>query len=74
MHNHISLLPILENYFEKDPVVAAHSLETMDSGEALQLLSSMPASMAAKIGSVPPVSRHRARIVSTETLMASAGW
>jgi len=43
------LLPILKNYFEKDPMIAAHTLETMSSDEAVSILVAIPSSMSVKL-------------------------
>lgn len=36
------LLPLAQRYFESDPARAAHALETMEEGEALEVLKAMP--------------------------------
>ena len=41
-----ALLPIAEKYFERDPVAAAHALEAMGSGDAVEVLKTIPLSMA----------------------------
>lgn len=41
------LLPVVRNYFEHYPSAAAHALETMGSEEAVEVLKSLPPSMAA---------------------------
>jgi magnesium transporter len=40
------LLPIVQKYFENDPVAAAHSLETMDEDDAIEVLKTIPANLA----------------------------
>ena len=39
------LLPIVKKYFERDPLDAAHTLETMSSEEAIQVLKNLPTPM-----------------------------
>ena len=46
MSRNNALLPIAEKYFEKDPVAAAHALEAMGSGDAVEVLKTIPLSMA----------------------------
>lgn len=41
------LLPLVRKYFERDTEGAAHSLETMDEEEAVQVLTSLPPHLAA---------------------------
>lgn len=43
-----SLLPIVQKFFELDPMAAAHSLETMEEENAVQVLSSLPPTLAAQ--------------------------
>ena len=43
------LLPIFKNYFEKDPLIAAHTLETMPSEDAVKILTVVPEAMAVKL-------------------------
>ncbi|MBI3317368.1 MAG: magnesium transporter [Candidatus Omnitrophica bacterium] len=43
-----SLLPIVRSYFETDLPRAAHSLESLPTQEAVEVLSSIPASLAAQ--------------------------
>ena len=40
------LLPIVQKYFESDPIAAAHSLETMDEDDAIEILKTIPAHLA----------------------------
>jgi magnesium transporter len=42
------LLPLVEKFFEHDTVAAAHSLERMAEEEAVEVLLSLPASLAAR--------------------------
>lgn len=42
------LLPLVQKFFESDPVAAAHSLETMDEAQALSVLKALPASLSAQ--------------------------
>jgi magnesium transporter len=42
------LLPLVQRYFEIDPAGAAHSLETMDDGEAIAAIRSLPPALAAE--------------------------
>ena len=46
MSRNNALLPIAEKYFERDPVAAAHALEAMGSGDAVEVLKTIPLSMA----------------------------
>lgn len=41
-----ALLPIVHKYFEKDPIAAAHTLETVDEDQALEILKAVPPKMA----------------------------
>jgi len=43
-----ALLPIAQKYFERDPVAAAHALEAMGSGEAVEVLKTIPVAMASE--------------------------
>lgn len=43
-----SLLPLVEKFFEYDTIAASHSLEEMSEEDAVQLLKSLPASLAAR--------------------------
>src|SRR3990167_1437759 len=40
------LLPIVQRYFESDPIAAAHSLETMDDEDAIEVLKTIPPNLA----------------------------
>jgi magnesium transporter len=40
------LLPLVKKYFEQDPASAAHTLETMESDKAAEILSHLPSSLA----------------------------
>lgn len=40
-----AFLPIAEKYFERDPVAAAHALEAMGSGDAVEILKTIPLAM-----------------------------
>lgn len=42
------LLPLVEKFFENDPVRASHTLETLDDDEAVQVLQTLPTSLAAE--------------------------
>lgn len=42
------LLPLVQKFFESDPVAAAHTLETMEDAEALSVLKALPASLSAQ--------------------------
>jgi len=42
------LLPIVRKYFEKDPLIAAHALETISSEEAVDVLKNLPPSLTAE--------------------------
>ncbi len=42
------LLPLVQKFFESDPVAAAHSLETMDEAQALSVLKALPPSLSAQ--------------------------
>ena len=43
-----SLLPVVQKFFELDPMSAAHSLETMDEEGAVRVLGSLPSALAAE--------------------------
>jgi magnesium transporter len=43
-----SLLPIVQKFFELDPMAAAHSLETMEEESAIRALRSLPPALAAE--------------------------
>ena len=43
-----SLLPVVQKFFELDPMSAAHSLETMDEEGAVRVLGSLPSTLAAE--------------------------
>ena len=50
-----ALLPLIEKYFEKDPITAARHLETLEESEVLQIIQTVPAPLAARIAEyVPP--------------------
>ena len=42
------LLPLVQKFFESDPVAAAHSLETMEEAEVLSVLKALPPSLSAQ--------------------------
>ena len=48
MKDNTHLLSLVGKYFEQDPVRAAHTLETMGSHEAVEVLKSIPAQLAAE--------------------------
>ncbi|MDP3919430.1 MAG: magnesium transporter [Candidatus Omnitrophota bacterium] len=48
METEISLLPLMERYFNKDSADAAHGLEAMDEDEALEILRALPPHLSAK--------------------------
>ncbi len=52
-----SLLPIVQKFFEHDAMAAAHSLETMEEQSALQVLTSLPPTLAAEAFRYLDVSR-----------------
>src|SRR3989338_11682487 len=43
-----AFLPIAEKYFERDPAAAAHALEAMDSGDAVEILKTLPLGMTSE--------------------------
>jgi magnesium transporter len=43
-----TLLPLVLRYFESDPVAAAHSLETLEEEDAVQVLKAIPTAMSAR--------------------------
>ncbi|MGB2692687.1 MAG: CBS domain-containing protein, partial [Thermodesulfobacteriota bacterium] len=43
------LIPYVQKFFEYDPLTATHALETMDEEEAIQILTTLPASVSASI-------------------------
>lgn len=43
------LLPLVEKYFETDPVGAAHHLETMSEEEAVSILKTLPPRLSAEV-------------------------
>ncbi|MBI5149861.1 MAG: magnesium transporter [Candidatus Omnitrophica bacterium] len=43
-----AFLPLIEKYFERDPVAAAHVLEAMSSSDAVEVLKTIPLSMTAQ--------------------------
>ncbi len=49
MHNHAPLLSVLKKLFERDPLLAAHTLETIDSDEAVEVLKVIPPTMVVEI-------------------------
>ena len=48
MTTRLPLLPLVQKFFENDPVGAAHSLETMEEEEALSVLRALPPSLSAQ--------------------------
>ncbi|MBU1209092.1 MAG: hypothetical protein KKH04_19565 [Proteobacteria bacterium] len=42
------LLPLVQNYFERDIAGATHSLEMMDEDEALEVLKALPIPLAVR--------------------------
>ncbi len=48
MGKRTSLLPIVRKFFETDPAAAAHSLETMEEEEAVEVLRGLPPTLSAK--------------------------
>jgi magnesium transporter len=48
MSSRTPLLPLVQKFFESDPVAAAHSLETMDEAEALTVLKALPPALSAQ--------------------------
>lgn len=42
------LLPLVQKFFESDPVAAAHTLETMEEAEALAVLKALPPTLSAQ--------------------------
>jgi len=44
-----SLLPIVQKYFETDPLAAAHTLETMTEAEAASVLKTLPSTLSARV-------------------------
>ncbi len=48
MRKRASLLPIVRKFFDTDPVAAAHSLETMEGQEAVEVLRGLPPALSAK--------------------------
>jgi len=42
------LLPLVQKFFENDPVTAAHSLETMEESKAVRVIRSLPPNLAAQ--------------------------
>ncbi|UCD34267.1 MAG: magnesium transporter [Nitrospiraceae bacterium] len=47
-HSHAPLLRLVKQYFEQDPLAAAHTMETMGSDDAAEVLKYLPSAMAAK--------------------------
>jgi len=45
MHERPPLVSLVQKYFERDPVTAARSLESMDEEEAVDVLKALPASL-----------------------------
>ena len=43
-----AFLPIAEKYFERDPAGAAHALEAMDPGDAVEILKTLPSGMTSE--------------------------
>src|SRR3989338_1892796 len=51
-----SLLPLIERFFELDPVAAAHTLESMKEEEAVEVLKVLPVHLGvAAVGHLPAV-------------------
>ena len=48
MNNEIPLLPLVRRSFENDPIAAAHCLETMDENDAVEVIKTLPLSVAAQ--------------------------
>jgi len=44
-----SLLPLVRKYFEDDPIQAAHSLETLNEDEVVEVLNSLPSNVSAEV-------------------------
>jgi len=44
-----ALLPLVQKFFDADPAVAAHTLETMDAADGLRVLEALPGNVAARI-------------------------
>lgn len=63
MSKRMPLLPLVRSFFEKDPVQAARSLETMTEEEALQALASLPAHLTVKVFPHLPLS-YAARVLT----------
>lgn len=57
METSTPILPFVKKFFEYDPVVAAHILETMSEAEAASILSTIPTSLSAKVLRHLPVSQ-----------------
>lgn len=49
MQTQSAILPIFKKYFERDPLIAAHTLETMPIEQAVEALNVLPIAMAAQI-------------------------
>jgi magnesium transporter len=49
METKTPLLPLVKRYFERDPLAAAHALETMDTDEAAKILQVLPPYMAVEV-------------------------
>ncbi len=56
MASRTPLLPLVRKFFETDLVAAAHSLETMDENEAINVIKSLPPSLSAHVFPLLPVS------------------
>ncbi|HEX3034741.1 MAG TPA: magnesium transporter [Thermodesulfobacteriota bacterium] len=57
METNTSILPFVNKFFEYDPAVAAHILETMTEAEAVAILSTIPTSLSANVLRYLPVSQ-----------------
>jgi magnesium transporter len=49
METNPPLLPFVTKFFEHDPIMATHTLETMGEKEAVEILKTLPPSISAKI-------------------------
>lgn len=43
------LIPLVQKFFEHDPIAAAHSLETMKESDAIKVLRALPAGLTAEV-------------------------
>jgi len=44
-----ALIPLVQKFFEHDPIAAAHSLETMKESDAIKVLRALPAGLTAEV-------------------------